>query len=342
MSGKVAVTGAAGFIGGAIVGKLLDGGADVLSIDKVFMGNAERKFARLDQIYRNHGQEPKLEVLDLAHETHRLENLLVKNGVDAVYHLAALFGGREFVDTRQVECSKMLAVDHNVIDAACNAGVERYFYASSACVYSQSIQDYGSKPTVEDQMLSTGEGLKSSDNLYGFAKIMGEMQAIVYHQERGMKTSAARFLTVYGPGEGDSSHAIAALTERALNHEDPFVIWGSGKQERGFTYVDDIAEGAIRTCEAIDDGTSVNLGTNERYSVDVTVDLIFKNLGWRPQNISHDLSKPEGPRSRALDIKRAKELMGWEPKVGLDEGLKRTIAWHKEQRSLNDLLVKID
>lgn len=334
MSGKVAVTGAAGFIGGAIVGKLLDSGADVLSIDKVFLGNAERKFARLDQIYRNHGREPKLEVLDLVHETHRLENLLVKNEIDTVYHLAAFFGGRQFVDTKQVECSKMLAADHNVIDAASNAGVGRYFYASSACVYSQSIQDYGSKPTTEDQMLSTGEGLKSSDNLYGFAKIMGEMQAIVYHQERGMKTSAARFLTVYGPGEGDSSHAIAALTERALSHEDPFVIWGSGKQERGFTYVDDIAEGSIRACETIEDGTPVNLGTDERYSIDYTVELILKHAGWRPKTISHDLSKPEGPRSRALDIRKAKELIDWEPRVGLDEGLSRTVAWHEEQRSL--------
>jgi nucleoside-diphosphate-sugar epimerase len=334
VSRKIAVTGAAGFIGGAIVGKLLDNGADVLSIDKVFIGNAERKFARLERTYRNHGKEPKLEVLDLVHETHRLENLLVKNEIDTVYHLAAFFGGREFVDTKQVECSKMLAADHNVMDAACNAGVERYFYASSACVYSQSTQDYGSKPTTEDQMLSTGEGLKSSDNLYGFAKIMGEMQAIVYHQERGMKTSTARFLTVYGPGEGDSSHAIAALTERALNHEDPFVIWGSGRQERGFTYIDDIAEGSIRACERLNDGTPVNLGTDERYSMDDTVDLIFKNLGWRPQVISHDLSKPEGPHSRALDIRRAKKLMGWEPKVSLDEGLRRTIAWHQEQRSM--------
>ncbi len=78
----------------------------------------------------------------------------------------------------------------------------------------------------EDDILATGEGWASSDNLYGFAKLMGEMQLIVFNKEHGFKTSACRYLTVYGPGEFDSSHAIAALIEKALKKQDPFEVWG--------------------------------------------------------------------------------------------------------------------
>jgi nucleoside-diphosphate-sugar epimerase len=122
---------------------------------------------------KKHGiDEVPIETIDLSLNPRDFELLARKHNV--VFHLSAVFGGREFVDIHQVECSKMLAIDHNVISSSYEAGIQHLHYASSACVYAPSLN----RPDVllrEDHILSTGEGWQSSDNLYGFAKSMGEM-----------------------------------------------------------------------------------------------------------------------------------------------------------------------
>lgn len=330
---RVIVTGGAGFIGAALVDRLLRLGASVTVVDKLLSSNQssiwQAKLQRLSDIYKKYGQDVELQLMDLITETNKFR--LISQSHDVVFHLSAVFGGREFVDTKEVECSAMLAMDHNVISAAFDAGVERLHYASSACVYAPSLNRPGYL-LKEDDILSTGEGWKTSDNLYGFAKLMGEMQLIAYHREKGFKTSSSRYLTVYGPGELDATHAMAALIEKALSRQDPYVVWGSGEQERGFTYVDDIVEGSILACEKIEDGTAVNLGWDKRYKIKDVASKILEIVGYKPSKVIYDKTKPEGPFSRALDITRARQLLGWEPKVDLDEGLKRTIRWHTKQR----------
>jgi UDP-glucose 4-epimerase len=199
------------------------------------------------------------------------------------------------------------------------------------CVYPDSLQKDPKYLLKESDILSTGEGWKSSDNLYGFAKLMGELQCIVFHKEKGMKTSACRYLTVYGPGELDTSHAISALIEKALDRMSPYMVWGSGRQQRGFTYVTDIVNGSIMASEKVTDGTAVNLGWDKRYSIKEVAEMILKITGLKSKMV-FDTNKPEGPFSRALDISLAKKLVGWEPKIDLYEGLEKTIAWHKTLR----------
>jgi nucleoside-diphosphate-sugar epimerase len=182
----------------------------------------------------------------------------------------------------------------------------------------------------EDDVLSTGEGYNSSDNLYGFQKIMTEMTLQAFSKEYGMKTSSCRFLTVYGAGEYPTSHAISMLIEKALRKDDPYVVWGSGNQSRGFTYVTDIVSGMILACEKITDGTPVNLGWDTRYQIKDVANMILEISGHKPKQVFFDKSKPEGPFSRALDIKRAKTLLGWTPKIDLREGLELTISWLKQ------------
>jgi UDP-glucose 4-epimerase len=332
---KVVVTGGAGFIGANLCDRLLAMGADVTVVDKLQLSTGSlawsRKLMRLEEIFKNHGlSKIPLEICDLQTEKQKFQ--ITCQDADAVFHLSAVFGGREFVDTRQADCSKMLAIDHNAIEAACEAGVGSFHYSSSACVYPDSLQKDQGYLLKEDDILSTGEGWRSSDNLYGFAKLMGEMQCQVFHKEKGLKTSACRYLTVYGPGEFDTSHAISALIERALDREDPYVVWGTGNQERGFTYVTDIAEGSILACETIADGTAVNLGWDKRYSMKEVARTILELTGLKAKMV-FDTSKPEGPFSRALDISRAAKMLGWRPKVELREGLEKTINWHKGLRS---------
>jgi nucleoside-diphosphate-sugar epimerase len=333
-SQRVVVTGGAGFIGSNMVDALLSKGAEVIVVDKLQLSSGSlswnRKLTRLEEIFKKHNiSKIPVEICDL--ETDKQKFQLIAKDADAVFHLSAVFGGREFVDTRQADCSKMLAIDHNVIDASYEAGVERLHYASSACVYPDSLQKDPKYLLKEDDILSTGEGWRSSDNLYGFAKLMGEMQCLVYHKEKGMKTSACRYLTVYGPGEFDTSHAISALIEKALDKMNPYVVWGSGKQQRGFTYATDISNGSIIAAEKISDGTAINLGWDKRYSIKEVAEMILKISGLKSK-IVFDKTKPEGPFSRALDISLAKKLLQWEPKVDLYEGLEKTIAWHSAIR----------
>ncbi|MEM4404930.1 MAG: NAD-dependent epimerase/dehydratase family protein [Nitrososphaerota archaeon] len=339
-SGKrVIVTGGAGFIGGALVNGLLSRGAEVTVVDKLLLPNKswiwQAKLWRLTEIYRRHGyKEPQLVAMDLRTERHEFQNLA--KGSDVVFHLSALFGGREFVDKFQTETSEILAIDHNVIMASYEAGVDRLHYASSACVYPPSLNKLGYL-LKEDDILSTGEGWRSSDNLYGFAKLMGELQLKVLYEEKGFKSSICRYLTVYGPGQFDTSHAIAALIERALDKEDPYIVWGSGEQERGFTYVDDIVEGSILAAEKITDATPINLGWDKRYKIRDVARIILEITGHEPRKVVFDRSKPEGPFSRALDITRARTLLGWSPKVDLEEGLRKTVEWHLKLREMADV-----
>jgi len=330
---SVLVTGGTGFIGSHLVESLFAKGANVVVADQLIAPNAnpETWKRRLDRYYRickRNDREPKLEVIDLSTERDRLKHILIKNDIDSVFMLSAVFGGRGFVDTQQAACSIGFAIDQNTIRACYEAGtVARVTYASSACVYPPSLNkpDYLLK---ESDVLSTAEGFASSDNLYGFQKLMTELTLRVFAQEHGLKTSSCRFLTVYGPGEFSTTHAISELCQRALRREDPFLVWGSGEQERGFTYVTDIVEGQILACEKITDGAAVNLGWDKRFKIRDVVNMILSIVGHRPK-IFFDRSKPEGPFSRALDISRARKLLGWEPKVNLEEGLKKTISWMK-------------
>jgi len=331
---RVIVTGGAGFIGSNLVDRLLGLGASVTVVDKLLIPSKswvwQAKLGRLSEIYRKHGiTEMDFQMIDLERETDRFQ-LLAKDH-DVVFHLSAVFGGREFVDTHQVECSKMLAIDHNVISTSFDAGIEHLHYSSSACVYAPSLNQPG-KLLKENDILSTAEGWQSSDNLYGFAKLMGEMQLSCYRIEKGFKSSVCRYLTVYGPGELDASHAIAALIEKALDKQDPYVVWGSGNQERGFTYVDDIVNGSVLAVERISDATPINLGWDKRFTISEVANLILKISNHKPRQIKYDKSKPEGPFSRALDISRARSLLGWKPNFDLEAGLDKTIEWHYSTR----------
>jgi UDP-glucose 4-epimerase len=109
---------------------------------------------------------------------------------------------------------------------------------------------------------------------------------------------------------------------------DPYVIWGTGEQDRNFTYVSDTIEGFILTMEKITDGSPVNIGTSEHIKIKEAAEKIFEYTRFRPRNILFDTSKPEGVFSRAADISRTKKILNWEPKVSFDNGLKQTIDWY--------------
>jgi len=137
----------------------------------------------------------------------------------------------------------------------------------------------------------------------------------------------------YGERENET-HAIIALIAKTLAHMDPFEIWGTGDQDRNFTYVGDIVDAMLLAAEKIEDASPVNAGRADRITLNQAAETVFKLVDWRPQKTSHDLSKPVGVASRAADLTRAKKLLGWQPKVSYEDGFKRTIDWYRSHKNL--------
>jgi nucleoside-diphosphate-sugar epimerase len=165
-----------------------------------------------------------------------------------------------------------------------------------------------------------------ADNMYGWAKLMGELTLKSYHKEYAMKTASCRYFTVYGP-RGVENHAVIALIAKAFVGQDPFEVWGDGTQVRNWTYIDDIVRGTILVAEKIDDGTAVNLGTMERVRVLDAVDMVLQYSGHKAA-IKLRPEMPTGPLNRVADNTLARTLLDWEPQVSFREGLKRTMDWY--------------
>jgi nucleoside-diphosphate-sugar epimerase len=174
-----------------------------------------------------------------------------------------------------------------------------------------------------------------ADNLYGWAKLMGELSLRAYCRESGLKAVSCRYFTVYGP-RGVENHAVMAMIARAFIRENPFMVWGTGEQIRNWTYVTDIVEGTLLAAERIDDGTAVNLGTMERVRVIDAVKEVLRYTGHQA-TLGFDPTMPTGPYNRVADHRLARELLEWEPKVKFIDGLHRTIDWYAAHRDVDEV-----
>ena len=192
-----------------------------------------------------------------------------------------------------------------------------WFSLVTACVYPPSMQDkLGSNYRLMESDSDPAKlgGHMSADIEYGWGKLMSEMQINAFIKQYGMKGCPVRFVTAYGPRENET-HAIIALIYKVMRKMDPYKIWGDGQQERDFTYVQDIVDGTILAAERIFDGTPINLGTGQKHKLIDVAKTIFNLVEWQPTSIKLEPFMPVGPLSRALDNKRAKELLGWQPKI---------------------------
>lgn len=249
-------------------------------------------------------------------------------GMDVVFHLAAIHGGRGFVDLHQAACAQNLAMDGMLVKAAHEAGVEKFVFASSGCVYPNHLQtDVSQELYLTEEMVGPPY---DADNMYGWAKLMTEMTLKAYARDFGLKSASCRFFTVYGE-RGVENHAVIAMIARAFVRQDPFEVWGDGTQIRNWTYVGDIVRGMVLAAEKIDDGTAVNLGTEERTRV---IDAVREVLRYTGHDAEIKLlpHMPTGPLNRVASNRLARELLGWEPQMRFMDGLHRTIDWYFSTR----------
>lgn len=312
---KVLITGGASFIGSHLVDALVGKVKKLRVVDDLSSGKSEN--------IQNHLKNKSIEFVRAELRDSNVAKKAVK-GIDLVFHLAGDHGGRGYVDLHQAGPATNLFLEGNVFWQAYKAGVEKIVFASSGCVYPNFLQtDYQKKLHLKEHHVGPPY---DADNMYGWAKLMGELTLRAYHDDWGAKTASCRFFTVYGP-RGKEDHAIMAMIARSFIRQDPFIVWGNGKQVRNWTYVSDIVEGLILAAEKIDDGTAINFGTTERIRVIDAVKMILKYTSHRPQIQFHP-HMPTGPANRVADNTLAKKLLGWQPKVKFADGLKKTIEWY--------------
>jgi len=311
----VLVTGGASFIGSHLVDALVARVATVRVVDNLSSGRRENLATHLERgaIELVEGDLLDPGVADRA-----------VRGVGIVFHLAADHGGRGYVDLHQAACAGNLQLDGTVFHACRKAGVDKVVYASSGCVYPNHLQtDVSRSLFLTEDMVGPPF---DADNMYGWAKLMGELTLKAYRRDWGLKSASCRYFTVYGD-RGHENHAVLAMIARAFVGQDPFVVWGNGEQIRNWTHVSDIVAGTILAAERIDDGTAVNLGTMERTRVIDAVHEVLRSTGHQARIEFHP-EMPTGPLNRVADNALARRLLGWEPQVKFMDGLHRTIDWY--------------
>lgn len=311
----VLVTGGASFIGSHLVDSLVERGALVRVIDDLSSGNLHNIQSHLDS--------RKIEFVKADLRDPGVAEKAV-NGMSIVFHLAADHGGRGYVDLHQAACATNLMLDGTVFHACYRAKVDKVIYASSGCVYPNHLQtDPNETLYLSEEMVGPAY---DADNMYGWAKLMGEMTLKAYYKDLGVSSVSCRYFTVYGE-RGHENHAVIALIARAFVGQNPFAVWGTGEQVRNWTHVSDIVTGTILAAERIDDGTAINLGTMERTRVVDAVREVLRYTGHEAKIEFHP-EMPTGPMNRVADNSSARKLLGWEPQVKFIDGLRRTIDWY--------------
>jgi nucleoside-diphosphate-sugar epimerase len=317
----ISITGAGGFIGGSLVKHFYGKGfTRIRAVDK----------KPLDQWYQRLPDVENLR-LDCSAEHACRE---VCEGAKEVYNLAADMGGMGFIEHFRVECLRSILINTHMIEAASRAGVQRYFYSSSACVYNTLLQqDPGVRALKESDAYPA-----MAERGYGWEKLVSEMFCQEYWAERGLKTFIARFHNVYGPNgtwDGGREKAPAAICRKVVEAIETggnmIKIWGDGYQTRSFMYIDDCVSGIdmIMHCDQLI-ATPINLGSSELVSINELVDKVEKIAGVKLKR-SYDLSAPRGVAGRNSENSFIKQVLNWEPSTSLDVGLSATYRWIREQ-----------
>ena len=320
LRGETAVVcGAGGFIGGHLVKSLVANGIkSVRAVD----------IKPLDDWFQ---VTPGVENLSLDLKD---KDSCVKaaEGSSLVFQLAADMGGMGFIENNKALCMLSVLINTHMVMAAQQAGVKRFFYSSSACVYN------GEKQTNPDVV-----ALKESDAYpampedgYGWEKLFSERMCRHFEEDYGLISRVARYHNVYGPEgtwDGGREKAPAAICRKVIEakssgkHE--ISIWGDGKQTRSFMYIDDCIKGTQMLVESEVD-EPINIGSSELVTINQLVDIAEEIAGIKLKRY-YNLNAPKGVNGRNSDNTLILEKLGWEPSIRLRDGLEKTYRWIEEQ-----------
>jgi len=315
---RVLVAGGAGLIGSHIARTLLNKGAKVTIVDNLSSGSIKNI------------EDVKNKVLfvsaDLRKES---ECKKLTKGKDYVFQFAANMGGIGYITAVGADIMRdNILINTNMLQAALENKVEGYFYSSSACVY----PEYRQKDAYVTPLKESDAIPADPDQFYGWEKLITEKLCEAYWKDYGMNIRVARFHNVYGEVytafDKEKGKAPCHIIMKALRYpEQDFIIWGDGKQTRSFLYIDDCIEGVLKLIES-NYQKPVNIGSDRLVTIDELAQIVIKISG-KNITVKHDLSKPQGVRGRNADLTLVRKEVGWEPKISLEEGLRRTYDWAK-------------
>lgn len=325
---SIMITGGCGMIGSNLVKRLVKENWDVYVVDNLWRGKVE-----------NLNDENGNPVIDI--DTHFFRKDLtnyeearqVIGKTDYIVHLADVVAGIDYVFKNQGEIFRINnQINSNVFDSCRKAGKEKIrgiIYVGTVCSFPLTRQNIlNPEPLHEDELFPA-----FPESAYGWSKLMGQIEMGYLEKETGIPCCTLMFHNVYGtPTDyGERSQVIPALIRKAVKYpKEPFIVWGSGLQGRAFIHVDDIVNAL---CLALEKGWGngyMQIGPSVCTSIKEIAEIVVK-ISNKNINIIYDKSKPEGDKARCADYTKAKEILGWEPKVSLEDGLKQSYTWIKKQ-----------
>ncbi len=322
--GKILVTGGAGMIGSSLVKRLVNEGRNVVVVDNLWRG-------KLDYLKGDNGNY----VIDIENNFHELD--LRKPGVmadlleevDYIFHLADIVAGIGYVFNNQGSLFRdNFLINSNVIDSVRKRGSELkgFIYVGTACSFPAEMQTGVDAAPLKEQ----NQYPANPESAYGWSKLMGEYEAFLMEDECQIPVSVLSLHNVYGaPSDFNpaTSQVIPALVYKALRWPDePFVVWGSGKQGRAFVHVDDVVNALVLAMESGLGKGMIQIGPDVCVSIKEIAETVVEISG-KPIEIKYDLDKPEGDKGRCADYSLARKELGWEPRVDIKHGLSSLYNW---------------
>jgi len=252
----------------------------------------------------------------------------VAGSVREVYNLAADMGGIGFIEHNKALCMLSVLVNTHLLMASHKAGVQKYLFASSACVYAADKQTDPNVTALKEEDAYPA----SPEDGYGWEKLFSERMCRHFREDFGLHTCVARYHNVYGPHgtfDGGREKAPAAICRKVisakLSGKHEIEIWGDGHQTRSFIYVEDCIKGTRLMVDRDIQGP-LNIGSNELVSINQLVDIVEEIAGVRLRR-TFNLRAPKGVNGRNSDNTRIQKIMGWQPSISLRDGMEKTYRW---------------
>lgn len=239
-----------------------------------------------------------------------------------VFHFAAIVGGRAKIEGDPIAVALDLAIDAEFFYWIVNAKPERVLYPSSSAAYPVDLQREGTAIALSESDIDImGDRLGKPDFTYGWTKMTGEYLAHIAAKYYGVSIVCIRPFSGYGEDQ-DLSYPVPAIAARAAKKEDPFEVWGTGKQGRDFVHIQDVIDCSYLAMEKIHDGSAINIGSGKLTSFLDLIEIFTSFAGYKP-TIKALVDKPVGVHSRYCTMDYVKEKLGWEPKISIEEGMRR-------------------
>lgn len=340
------VSGGCGFVGRNMVNRLFKNTSDrIIFVDDLSVGThpstwLPEELKRSDQNASFYGEEERLVFIqeDFRHTLQHLDrnpnHFQEKYGLEFekfadVFHFAAIVGGRAKIDGDPMMVALDLSIDAEFFYWICKHKPERVLYPSSSAAYPVDLQTDTYAIALKESDIDFSK-MGQPDMTYGWSKLTGEYLAHIAAKYYGVSVTCIRPFSGYGEDQ-DLTYPVPAIAARAANKENPFEVWGSGKQGRDFVHIDDVLDCTLLAMEKITDGRAINIGQGQLTSFLDLIDIFTDFAGYKP-TIKPLLDKPVGVHSRYCNMDWVKENLGWEPKISIREGMRRVYEKALENR----------